>query len=177
MEDILLLWRLKHGRKEALRRMYEKYSDDMFTLAVALIHDKPGAEDIVHDVFVAFAQLAAKTGCVRNLKAYLMACVANRAREKMRSPALRTAATADEPAAEYDPADALVADEAHRKLIAAMKELPYEQQEVILLHIRGGLTFKAIAGHQSVSINTVQGRYRYGLDKLRFILADSEVNI
>ena len=51
-----------------------------------------------------------------------------------------------------------------------MDQLPYEQQEVILLHIRGGLTFKVIAGHQGVSINTVQGRYRYGLDRLRSIM-------
>jgi DNA-directed RNA polymerase specialized sigma24 family protein len=32
------------------------------------------------------------------------------------------------------------------------------------------LRFKKIASMQSVSINTVQGRYRYGLDKLRSLL-------
>jgi RNA polymerase sigma-70 factor (ECF subfamily) len=52
----------------------------------------------------------------------------------------------------------------------ALASLPYEQREVVLLHLRGGLTFCAIADMQGVSINTVQGRYRYGLEKLRAIL-------
>jgi RNA polymerase sigma-70 factor, ECF subfamily len=171
MEDRILLWRLRHGRKETLRRMYEKYCDDMVTLAAALVRDKAGAEDIVHDVFVALARSATQIGHVGNLKGYLLTCVANRARELLGSRGRQTTAAADEPAVEYDdPIDALIDDEAHRQLIAAMSQLPYDQQEVILLHMRGGLTFKAIAAHQGISINTVQGRYRYGLEKLRSIM-------
>jgi RNA polymerase sigma-70 factor (ECF subfamily) len=171
MKDTLLLWRLKRGRKDALRRIYEKYCDDMLTLAVAMVRDKAAAEDIVHDVFVTLARSAAKTGHIRNLKAYLMTCVANRAKELLASRTRQTAAPADEPAAECGhPIDALIDDEVHRQLIAAMDQLPYEQREVILLHLRAGLTFKMIAGHQGVSINTAQGRYRYGLDKLRSIM-------
>jgi len=48
--------------------------------------------------------------------------------------------------------------------------LPYEQRETITLHLHGGLTFREIAEHQDVSINTAQSRYRYGLDRLRSIL-------
>jgi DNA-directed RNA polymerase specialized sigma24 family protein len=36
------------------------------------------------------------------------------------------------------------------------------------------MTFKAIARSMDVSINTVQSRYRYGLDKLQSVL-DGEV--
>ncbi len=161
---------------DALRRMYEKYCDDMVTLAAALVRDKAGAEDIVHDVFVVLARSANHMEHVRNLKAYLMTCVANRARELLASRMRQTTPPADEPAAKYNkPIDTLIDDEAHRQLIAAMDQLPYEQQEVILLHVRGGLTFKAIAGHQGQSINTVQGRYRYGLEKLRSMM-NGEVN-
>jgi RNA polymerase sigma-70 factor, ECF subfamily len=171
LNDTLLLWQLKRGRKAVLRHLYEKYCDDMLTLAVALVRDKSGAEDIVHDVFVALARSAAQMGYVRNLKGYLMTCVANRVRESMTARARQTTALAGEPIVEYsNPIDVLIDDETQRQLIAAMDQLPYEQQEVILLHLRGGLTFKAIAGHQGISINTVQGRYRYGLDKLRSIM-------
>jgi RNA polymerase sigma-70 factor, ECF subfamily len=171
LNDTLLLWQLKRGRKEILRRLYEKYCDDMLTLAAALVRDKAAAEDIVHDVFVALARSAAQMGYVRNLKGYLMTCVANRAKELLASRIRHTTALADEPAVEYGhPIDALIDCEAHRQLIAALDQLPFEQQEVILLHLRGSLTFKAIAAHQGVSINTVQGRYRYGLDKLRSIV-------
>jgi hypothetical protein len=37
------------------------------------------------------------------------------------------------------------------------------------------MKFKAVAEFQGVSINTIQGRYRYGLDKLRSLL-NGEVN-
>ena len=55
-----------------------------------------------------------------------------------------------------------------------MARLPYEQREVIILHLMSDMRFRAIAETQSISISTVQSRYRYGLDKLRTLL-NSEV--
>jgi RNA polymerase sigma-70 factor (ECF subfamily) len=52
----------------------------------------------------------------------------------------------------------------------ALQQLPYEQREVVVLHTRGRMTFKAIAELRQVSIKTVQSRYRYGLDKLKTLL-------
>jgi len=173
MNDGIRPWPLNEDRVETLRRMYETYGEDMVTLAGALVRDKSGAEDIVHDVFVALARSANPMGTIRNLKGYLMTCVANRAREYLASRKHPTAELAVEPAADYrNPIDNLIDDEAHRQLIAAMDQLPYEQQEAILLHLRGELTFKEIAENQNTSINTVQGRYRYGLEKLRVLLND-----
>jgi len=62
-----------------------------------------------------------------------------------------------------------------RRLSLALQQLPYEQREVLLLHSYSGMKFKAIAQQQNVSINTVQGRYRYALNKLRSML-DGEVD-
>lgn len=41
---------------------------------------------------------------------------------------------------------------------------------MVLLHLKAEMSFRHIARVQNVSINTVQGRYRYGLHKLRSIL-------
>ena len=51
-----------------------------------------------------------------------------------------------------------------RKLI---NELPDDQREVVLLRHFGGLSFKEIADHTGVSINTALGRMRYALINLR----------
>ena len=51
-----------------------------------------------------------------------------------------------------------------------MADLPDEQREVVLLRLTADMKFRDIAKLQQVSINTVQGRYRYGLDKLRSVL-------
>jgi RNA polymerase sigma-70 factor (ECF subfamily) len=54
-----------------------------------------------------------------------------------------------------------------QQLAEKMQLLPHEQREVIILHLKGEIKFKTIANLQDVSINTVQSRYRYGLEKLR----------
>ena len=52
----------------------------------------------------------------------------------------------------------------------ALKRLPPEQREVLVLRIWGELTFAEIATALGDSINTVASRYRYGLEALRKIL-------
>jgi RNA polymerase sigma-70 factor (ECF subfamily) len=61
-----------------------------------------------------------------------------------------------------------------QQLNNAIAQLPYEQREVIVLRLKAGMKFREIARLHKVSVNTVQGRYRYGLSKLRSIL-DGEV--
>jgi RNA polymerase sigma-70 factor (ECF subfamily) len=56
------------------------------------------------------------------------------------------------------------------RLRDALRRLPYEQQEVITLHIHAGLTFRALARALRVPLGTVQSRYRYGLNNLRMEL-------
>jgi len=83
VEDKLLVLRCKRGSSQALRRVYEKYRDDVLILAVALLKDTSAAEDVLHDVFVSFVQRLEKFGLTEltgSLKTYLATCVANRAR-------------------------------------------------------------------------------------------------
>ena len=58
LEDKLLIWKFNRGSREALRSIYEKYKNDLVTLAAALLIDKNSAEDVVHDVFVTFIESA-----------------------------------------------------------------------------------------------------------------------
>ena len=60
------------------------------------------------------------------------------------------------------------------KISEALVQIPFEQREVVVLHLHGSMKFREIAKVQSVSVKTIQSRYRYGLDKLRSIL-NSEV--
>jgi RNA polymerase sigma-70 factor (ECF subfamily) len=49
----------------------------------------------------------------------------------------------------------------------ALRELPTEQREVVVLRLWGGLTFAEIATALDQSINTISSRYRYALQALR----------
>ena len=57
----------------------------------------------------------------------------------------------------------------------ALSCLPVDQREAVVLHLRGQMTFRQIAALQDVSVNTAQGRYRYGIEKLRSLL-EEQVN-
>lgn len=177
LEDKLLVWKVKYGSQDALRRIYEKYKNCLLALAIALSNDKSVAEDAVHDVFVSFAQFAGKLQLRNSLKSYLSTCIANRVRDLNWAKPQQTTRL-DE--AEFvransnTPEQLAVSAEESRRIGYAIARLPYEQREVIVLHLQGGMTFKAIARSMDVSINTVQSRYRYGLDKLQSVL-DSEV--
>ena len=51
-----------------------------------------------------------------------------------------------------------------------LAELPVEQREVIVLKIWHRLTFEEIGGLLEISPNTAAGRYRYGLQKIKYKL-------
>ncbi|MHC4693024.1 MAG: RNA polymerase sigma factor [Planctomycetota bacterium] len=173
IEDELLKLRFKCGSRDALRCIYEKYFNNLLTLAMALLNDAGEAEDVVHDVFVSFAKGAEDFKLRGSLKSYLSTCVINRVRDRIRAKRRRTLKLekSDFTGAEAgEPEQSIIYSEESRRLKQALSELSHEQREVIVLRVKGEMKFKEIARLQCVSINTIQGRYRYGLNKLRSIL-------
>ena len=173
IEDELLKWRFKRGSQEALRQIYEKYLNYLLTLAMALLHNTNEAEDVVHDVFVGFVESAADFKLTGNLKSYLVTCVLNRARDRIRANRRQSIQPDYSESDNSDfngPEHSMIATEESLRLNQAIAQIPNEQREVIVLRLKGQMTFREIARLQSVSVNTIQGRYRYGLDKLRSIL-------
>ncbi|MGA2093387.1 MAG: sigma-70 family RNA polymerase sigma factor [Sedimentisphaerales bacterium] len=173
IEDEILKWRFRQGSKEALCRIYEKYLDYLLTLAVCLSNDFNTAQDIVHDVFVRFAASWKDFNQRGNLKSYLTTCVVNQARDNSRKTRRQPDELKEDTliGSESDcPEHLVTGNETSHQLNRAIAELPDEQRETIILHLKGGMKFREIAALQGESINTVQGRFRYGLDKLRSML-------
>ena len=175
IEDRLLVYRFKRGSRKALQGIYEKYRGYLLTLATALVVDVNTAEDIVHDFFVSFAQSGDRLKTDGSLKWYLVTCVVNRARDRVRASKNQAVGLdhADSIRSNADgPEASAICNEEMQRLRCAIAHVPYEQREVVILHARGQMKFKAIARLQNVSVKTVQSRYRYGLDKLRAALRE-----
>lgn len=173
LEDKYLIWKLRTGSPEALGRIYEKYHRTLLTLATALLSDVNTAEDTLHDFFVSFARSGRTLKLDGSLKAYLVTCVANRARDRLRAAKRQPVGLKqadDVGAATGCPVSKAVCSEAMKLVNEALAQLPHEQREAVVLHTRGGMTFRDIAAHQHVPLQTVQSRYRYGLEKLRTLL-------
>jgi RNA polymerase sigma-70 factor (ECF subfamily) len=177
LEDKLLIGKFKCGSSEALSRIYRKYGDYLLALAAALLQDVNTAEDVVHDVFCKFIESREKFRLAGSLKSFLGTCVVNLARDKLRARKQNNC-DLDEAAATAldtnDPQHYAIFGEQARNLNRAIAQLALEQREVIMLHLRGGMKFREIAGLQGISINTAKSRYRYGLQKLRTLLSDKE---
>jgi RNA polymerase sigma factor (sigma-70 family) len=180
LEEKLLIWKFNRGNRDVLRIIYEKYKDDLVTLATVLLTDISSAEDVVHDVFVSFIESARKFQMTGSLKGFLATCVANNARNRNKANQRKRNIDLDEAepvaADSRNPEFSAIFDEELRQLSWALGQLPYEQREVLIMHIYSTMKFKAIAKSQEVSINTVQGRYRYAMDKLRSLLNSEAKN-
>ena len=176
--DRVLIWRLRRADVDALRELYDKYKGGLLKMAVLLTRDVCVAEDVVQDVFLKLAQSYDGIRIRGNVRNYLITCLVNRTRTLRRQarhgrePLLESASMQICPYPR--PEQWAVLNEQMQQLAEAMRELSPEQREVITLRFGAALGFRQIARIQNTSINTAQGRYRYGIEKLRSVL-DGEV--
>jgi len=178
IEDRWLILGFKRGSRQALRQIYDKYKVPLLKVAVVLTGDVHAAEDIVHDVFVKFAQLRDRLSVSGSLKNYLLTSVVNRTRN-FRRDTYRRAETGLDGAETLlskrrGPEQWALASERLTRLSQALEQLPYEQRGVVCFRAEMDMTFRQIAAIQKTPVNTAKGRYRYALEKLRSLL-DSEV--
>ena len=134
----------------------------LYGRALGLGHSE--AEDVLQETFVALMQLDRPPAkrehyCVRSFR--------NRALNYHRSLWRRLAREWESRRWFEKNADETAAERAAMQQLA---QLPVEQREVIVLKIWHDCTFEEIGGLLDISPNTAAGRYRYGLQKIKFQL-------
>lgn len=131
----------------------------LYGRALGLSHAE--AEDVLQETFVALLALGETP---LQPAAYLVRSYRNRALNHRRGWWRRL--TRELEAQRWFEASA-PADPREQQLGRALSQLPAEQREVIVLKIWHGMTFAAVGQLLGLSQNTVAGRYRYGLERLR----------
>jgi RNA polymerase sigma-70 factor (ECF subfamily) len=71
--------------------------------------------------------------------------------------------------------DKLVSEQQAEEVRALIELLPVEQREVVKMRYYEGLSFKEIAEHTGVSINTALGRMRYALINMRQMIKEKNL--
>ncbi len=159
-----------------LEEIYLSRKNSLLKLAYILVGNVENAEDIVQDVFLGFARAAGRKENLSNIKGYLITAVLNKAKNYYRDnkkSSNETLDCADEiPSNHISPEQWAILSEQLQLLSKAMGKLPIEQREVVSLYMDGCLTFKQIAQIQEVPTSTVQGRFRYGIEKLQHLLGN-----
>jgi RNA polymerase sigma-70 factor (ECF subfamily) len=138
----------------------------LYGRALGLSHSE--AEDVLQETFMALMQQEARPEkplhyCLRSFR--------NRALNYRRS-LWRRVARELESKQWFERTEDQTAQE--RAAMRCLARLPREQREVIVLKIWQQHTFEAIGELLDISPNTVAGRYRYGLQKLKAYLKDKD---
>jgi RNA polymerase sigma-70 factor (ECF subfamily) len=151
--------------------LYESKAAGLILYGRALGLSQGEAEDVLQESFLSLLQLERRPDEPEH---YALRTFRNRALNYRRSLWRRwTRELESRRWFEREPGET----ETERQAMKALAALPRAQREVIVLKIWHGLTFEAIGRLFEVSPNTVAGRYRYGLNKLRAGLIEEEDSV
>mgnify|MGYP006291454957 CR=1 FL=1 len=157
--------------RRRLRAAWDAHSRRLLLYLRAMAVSDDAAEEALQAAFAGLAGQLARGRVVRHDAAYLYRAARNalfaRSRDDRHAPLdaagqddvagwFESQGTGDAPGG-LDPSAAA----------EALRELPDEQREAVVLKIWSGMTFKDIGRLTGVSPHTAAGRYRYGIAKLR----------
>lgn len=142
----------------------ERHGAALLLFAAQWSSTRSDAEDAMQTGFLRFWQTREKA---RDEVAYLYTCVRGAAidlgRGQRRRQVRETAASLPEPSSFDIPSERFERESA---IEAALRELPADQREVIVMKIWGDLTFAQIAQALDIPLNTAASRYRYAIRRL-----------
>jgi RNA polymerase sigma-70 factor (ECF subfamily) len=179
LEDAALLAATREGDEEALETLYRRYGGACFALSRRILDDSQLAEDVVQQVFTALWKGSGYDVRRGALSTWLMSVTHHKSIDVLRREAPRRVRLASEQALlEVAVAGPGPDEEAWMRLRAertreALRTLPSEQRELLLLAYYGGYTQSEIAGLTGLPLGTVKSRTLTALRKLRRMLGGS----
>lgn len=155
---------------KALELIYDGIGKKLYGYILSIVRTAAQAEDVMQNVFVRVAEKRGKIAKAENMTAYIFAMARNEAMEYLRRLPKREESM-EENAAIFsvaeDPPDDLLTVEDAKEISTAVRSLPLEQREIIMLKIFHDMTFEEISTSLKISHNTAASRYRYGMEKLK----------
>ncbi|MGH9045635.1 MAG: RNA polymerase sigma factor [Acidimicrobiales bacterium] len=175
LSDEALLAGIAVRDESATIAFVRRYQRRVYGLAVSIIGDPRGAEDVAQEAFLRVWRHAQMFDPRRGSGAtWVLAITRNLAIDSMR---VRKAAPIDpvrlmalETLSSDSPEDALSDVGKHPELETALGALPVEQRRALLLSVVLGLSASQIAHREAIPLGTAKTRIRAALQKLRSVL-------
>ncbi len=168
---------ISRGDESALAALYDRYRLILFGLILRILHDRQEAEDVLQEAILQVWRRANDFDAARGRAfTWLVTIARSRALDRLRVLSSRSRfvnAGEQTPSDEFiDTAQELVKSEEGELVRQALRELPEEQRQTLLLAYFEGLTQSEIALRLGDPLGTVKTRMRSGLIKLRELLRD-----
>ena len=151
---------------DALGALFDLTSQRLVRLAIAITRNQHDAEDAVQAALVRVAGEPQRLAAVASPWSYLLRMVRNEALTILRQRRRRGTASSLTDLITTCRVDELEVEETHREVWAALRTLPREQAEVVVLKIWEDMTFAQVGEVLDTSPNTAASRYQYAIEKL-----------
>lgn len=186
LSDHALLDMYQQGDREAVSQLLERHTRRVRDYVRMLVKDSDVADDLTQEVLIKVVKVLDEgryTDKGRFLP-WVLRIAHNRVLDYFR--AQKQVKTVSESSAGFDilgnknltePSieDQLVSEQQAEEVRTLIELLPEEQREVVKMRYYDGLSFKEIAEHTGVSINTALGRMRYALINMRQMIKEKKL--
>jgi RNA polymerase sigma-70 factor (ECF subfamily) len=169
-DDAALVQGVRRGSREAAAELARRYLRPARAVALSILHDVAGAEDVSQDAFVYALERIDDCREPARFGAWLMQIVRSRSHNHRRdSKADRTVALEDVDLPSRFPAPDRDAERAQlrERLLAALRELPEDRAAVLLLHDLEGWTHREIAERMEMPAGTIRSHLHHARRGLR----------
>ena len=173
------------GDTDAFNVLVDRYQARAYNLCLRMLGDGDAAADVAQDAFIsAYRHLPSLRG---EFRPWLMRIVANACRDALRSQKRRPTVSMDISRDEDDgpglqiadsadgPEDALIHREFQQAIFTALRSIPDDQREVIVLSDIEGRSYQEIADITGINIGTVKSRLNRARLRMRELLTAAEL--
>ena len=188
LSDQALLDLYQQGHREAVSQLLERHTRRVRDYVRMMVKDYDVADDLTQEVLIKVVKVLDEgryTDKGRFLP-WVLRIAHNKVLDYFR--AQKQVKTVSESNAGFDILgsknfaeasieDRLVSEQQAEEVRQLIELLPAEQREVVRMRYYEGLSFKEIAEHTGVSINTALGRMRYALINMRQIIKEKNLAI
>jgi RNA polymerase sigma-70 factor, ECF subfamily len=167
---------LRMGNSAALGVLYDRYGGIVYRLALKILADPQGAEDLTQEVFLTLWQKKNYDPKRGSINSFLMTMTRSRAIDRIRSQGAkqrsieRWGQNLEVAPVAPSPLESASISERAKRVQEAMQTLPENQRRVLELAYYGGMSQSEIAEKLNTPLGTVKTQGRQGLLKLRRIL-------
>ncbi len=158
--------RIAESGPAALAGLYDLAARRLVRYAIAITRNQHDAEDAVQAALVRVADSPRLLGRADQPWPYLLRMVRNESLVILRRKRRWTSLVNLADLLTRRGVDEVEREETYRQVWAALRTLPTEQSEVVVLKIWESMTFLQIAEVLDASPSTVASRYRYAMEKL-----------
>jgi len=163
------------GEMEAFDALYARHRGPLYRYILRQVGDPVTANDLYQGSWEKIIKARARYRPQAPFKAWMYRIAHNHVADHFRRS--RPGSELDVEAQATDnpgPEQTLMGEQDASRLAAAVRGLPAEQREVLLLRLEAGLDLEAIAAITGVKRETAKSRLRYAIGKLKGVLGDTK---